>query len=212
MTFRWRSSMKKSKVVSSTIPTMENLLPFQGEVYFFPQFFSETSSKQYFQTLLKTIRWNQEPIKIFGKEVMQPRLTAWHGESTAKYSYSGISLIPNPWTQTLKEIKDKIETVAEAKFTGALLNLYRDGKDSMGWHRDNEKELGVNPVIGSISFGATRTFQFRNYEKKDLIKSIELTDGSFLLMKGETQHYWQHRITKSTRIIAPRINITFRVI
>jgi alkylated DNA repair dioxygenase AlkB len=145
---------------------MENLLPFKGEAYFFPNFFSHEVSGNYFKTLLETIQWKQEPIKIFGKEVMQPRLTAWYGERTAKYSYSGISLIPIPWTETLKEIKEKIETVARVKFTGALLNLYRDGKDSMGWHRDNEKELGVNPVIGSVSLWSYKNLSIQKQRKE----------------------------------------------
>lgn len=149
---------------------------------------------------------------MFGKEILQPRLTALYGDADKKYSYSGITMQPQQWTKSLLEIKDKIEQVAGVTFTTALLNFYRDGKDSMGWHRDNEKVLGINPVIGSVSFGAARTFQFRNYKEKKITQSIELTHGSFLMMKGETQHHWEHQLPKTNKQLAGRINITFRVI
>lgn len=189
-----------------------NLLSSHGEAIFYPVFFTAEESNRYFPDLLNEIKWKQEPIKIFGKEVMQPRLTAWYGDTDKAYSYSGITMQPNTWTETLKAIKQKIEPVAGVKFTNALLNLYRDGNDSMGWHRDNEKELGNQPIIGSVSFGETRTFQFRNYKtKKDLI-SLELNNGSFLLMRGDTNHYWEHSIPKTKQAKKERINITFRVI
>jgi alkylated DNA repair dioxygenase AlkB len=191
--------------------TNKNILPFLGKVVFYHGFFSSAESDHYLSLLQDEIKWKQEPIKIYGKEMMQPRLTAWYGDVDKKYSYSGITMEPRQWTDSLLGIKKMIETVAAVKFTGALLNFYRDGKDSMGWHRDNEKELGVNPVIGSVSFGATRTFQFRNYKEKNPLISIELTHGSFLLMKGETQHHWEHRLPKTSKKIGCRINITFRV-
>ena len=142
--------------------TDKNLLPFNGEALLFENFFTENDSEKYFNHLLNEIKWKQEPIKIFGKEIMQPRLTAFYGDTEKTYSYSGIIMKPQQWTTKLLEIKNKIETIANLKFTSALLNLYRDGIDSMGWHRDNEKELGLNPVIGSVSFGAARIFQLRN--------------------------------------------------
>ena len=196
----------------SLFNTAENILPFRGEVIFHPQFFSTIESDHYLSLLQDEIIWKQEPIKIYGKELMQPRLTAWCGDADKKYSYSGITMEPQKWTRSLMEIKERIEKVSGVYFTGALLNFYRNGKDSMGWHRDNEKELGIKPVIGSVSFGATRTFQFRNFEDKNITRSIDLTHGSFLLMKGETQHHWEHRLPKTTKIIGTRINITFRVI
>jgi alkylated DNA repair dioxygenase AlkB len=190
----------------------KNLLPFNGKVLLFEDFFAEKESEKYFNHLLNEIKWKQEPIKIFGKEVMQPRLTAFYGDVEKTYAYSGITMKPNEWTNELMEIRNKIEDVAEVKFTSALLNLYRDGNDSMGWHRDNEKELGFNPVIGSVSFGESRIFQLRNYKDKKMVKSIELTNGSFLLMRGETQQYWEHALPKKGRQIGKRINITFRII
>lgn len=199
-----------------------NILPAQGEAWFYPAFFPASEADTYFNTLMHEIPWQQEPIKIFGREVMQPRLTAWYGDAGKSYSYSGITLQPLAWTDTLHMIRRQAEIAAGVTFTGALLNLYRDGKDSMGWHRDNEKELGINPVIGSVSFGATRQFQLRSYadkSKPDRPKpdkaipiSIDLSHGSFLLMKGETQHYWEHRVAKKETVTETRINITFRVL
>ncbi len=187
-----------------------NLLPKQGEIYHYPDFFSESESQRFFDALMQKVPWKHEPIKIFGKEVMQPRLTAWYGDK--EYSYSGITMKPYSWNETLIEIKNRIEEKAKIKFNSALLNLYRDHEDSVGWHRDNEKELGKNPVIGSVSLGATRTFQLKHYYEKELKTSIELQNGGFLLMKGETQHFWLHSIPKQKMISGPRINLTFRVI
>jgi alkylated DNA repair dioxygenase AlkB len=189
-----------------------NLLPNSGEAYLYPHFFTKAESKTYFKELQNKIEWNQEPIKIFGKEVMQPRLTAWYGNSGKPYTYSGVTMQPVMWTPALLAIKEKIEIIAKVRFTSALLNLYRDGKDNMGWHRDNEAELGVNPVIGSVSFGASRTFKLRLYKDKNISRSLELGDGSFLLMRGETQHYWEHQVAKTNKDVGVRINITFRVI
>ncbi len=190
----------------------ENLLPHKGEAYFYPAFFDKTESDALFQNLLTEVNWKQEPIRIFGKEVMQPRLTAWFAEEEKTYSYSGITMEAYPWNETLIKIKSKVEKKADVKFNSALLNLYRDGRDSMGWHRDNEKELGVNPVIASVSFGAMRTFQLREYQTKSNLRSIPLGHGSMLLMRGETQPYWEHQVPKTNKINAPRINITFRVV
>jgi len=191
--------------------TDNNLLPYKGEAYLYPHFFNVAESAALFKELREAIQWKQEPIKIYGKEVMQPRLTAWYGDSDKFYSYSGVTMQPLPWTPALITIKQKIEAVCTVIFTSALLNLYRDGNDSMGWHRDNEKELGINPVIGSVSFGAARIFKLRDYNNKSVSRSIALTGGSFLLMQGETQHYWEHAVAKTSKQLGERINITFRV-
>ncbi len=190
----------------------ENILPFNGEAFFFPSFFSKAESDKLFQHLQNKIEWKQEPIKIFGKDVMQPRLTAWYGDEGNAYKYSGITMEPLKWEESLLFIKQKIEPIAHVNFNSALLNQYRDGKDSMGWHGDNEKELGTNPVIGSVSFGAARKFQLCCYHDKSRVKSIGLSHGSFLLMQGQTQHYWEHQIPKTSMEIPARINITFRII
>ncbi len=188
----------------------ENLIPHHGEAFYYPEFFCKEESGELFTGLLNNIPWKQEPIKIFGKEIMQPRLTAWYADKGVRYSYSGITMQPIVWTGVLSKIKSQVEQKSKYRFNSALLNLYRDGNDSMGWHRDNEKELGTNPVIASISFGETRKFQIRTYRKKENLISLELEHGSFLLMGGETQSYWEHRVPKTTKPIGQRINITFR--
>ncbi|HVM90007.1 MAG TPA: alpha-ketoglutarate-dependent dioxygenase AlkB [Puia sp.] len=192
--------------------TDRNILPFAGEVLLFEHFFCTDECEKYFEYLKEKIIWKQEPIWIFGRKVMQPRMTAWYGDEGKSYTYSGRTMHPRNWTSELREIKSRIEIIAKASFTSALLNLYRNGNDSMGWHRDNEKELGENPVIGSVSFGATRIFRFRNYSDKKLTRSIELSNGSLLLMRGETQHYWEHALPKTKCHTGERINITFRTI
>jgi len=141
---------------------------------------------------------------------MQPRLTAFYGDPEIEYSYSGIRMEARNWTDTLLQIKEKIEAKCDTVFNVCLLNYYRDGKDHMGWHRDNERSLGQVPVIASLSFGGTRIFQFRKYEGKMPVISLELDHGSLVLMKGETQKYWEHRVTKTSLLVGPRVNLTFR--
>ncbi|MGY6523003.1 MAG: alpha-ketoglutarate-dependent dioxygenase AlkB family protein [Mongoliitalea sp.] len=188
----------------------ENLLPVQGEAYYYHEFFTGDQSAYFWEKLLNEIAWKQEPIWMFGKQVMQPRLTALYGDPSKPYGYSGIEMTPVAWTDFLIDIKNAVEQEAGEKFTHVLLNYYRNGADSMGWHRDNEKVLGGNPTIASVSFGASRAFQLRHYENKQLKKSIELENGSLLLMKGECQHFWEHQIPKTKKVLGGRINLTFR--
>ena len=193
-------------------PGDENILPKDGDARVYHSFFTKEESSDYFEKLLHTIEWKQESMKFYGKEILLPRLTAWYGEQVSDYGYSGIILNSLPWTPELKEIKSRIEPESGLQFTNVLLNLYRDGNDSVSWHRDNEKVLRKNPVIASVSFGATRLFKFRHVHDHSLVKSVELSPGTLLLMKGETQHYWEHQIPKTTKVSAPRINLTFRVL
>jgi len=190
----------------------ENLLPILGEVYYYPQFFNKDQNDIFLKKLIHEIEWKQEPIRLFGKQVLQPRLTGLYGNPEVPYGYSGIEMKANYWTDFLLEIKETIEKVALTNFTHALLNYYRDGMDSMGWHRDNEKVLGVNPTIASVSFGAPRKFQFRLYADKSQKREIILENGSLLLMIGETQHYWEHQLPKTKIVKGERINLTFRKI
>jgi alkylated DNA repair dioxygenase AlkB len=195
---------------SSEPKTMLYDLP-DADITLFENFFTNQESKKLHQNLIENIQWRQDKIKIFGKLIDQPRLTAFYGDATKDYSYSGIVMKPNDWNDDLLFIKNRVEEIAKIKFTSVLLNYYRDGKDSMGWHSDDEKELGQNSVIGSVSFGESRVFQLRHKLRKDIKKvDIKLTDGSFLLMKGTTQHFWQHQIPKTTRHLEARINLTFR--
>ena len=184
-----------------------------AEVVLYENLFTKEESNKLFKSLIETIQWQQDQIKFYGKLIDLPRLTAWYGVNDKPYTYSGIPMNPNPWNEDLLFIKKRIEKKANVDFSSCLLNYYRNGKDSVNWHQDNEKELGQNPVIGSVSFGETRPFQLKHLDREDLEKvDIHLSHGSFLLMKGTTQHYWKHQIPKTTRDIKARINLTFRII
>jgi len=157
--------------------------------------------------------WRQEAVRIYGKEYQQPRLVALYGDSGKRYDYSGIALHPLPWTDLLREIKRSIEDCTEHSFNAVFLNLYRDHNDSMGFHSDDERELGKNPVIASVTFGATRMFLLKHKFKKELpLVKVPLESGTVLLMKGTTQHNWKHGINKQTAPCGPRVNLTFRTL
>lgn len=183
-----------------------------AEIIYYPAFFNKEEADSIYAKLLNEIPWQQDQIRVFGKIHAQPRLTALFGNEGKPYSYSNIKMQPHPWNLLLQKIKSQIESISDTNFTTVLLNYYRDGKDSNGWHADNEKELGTNPVIASVSFGAERTFQLKHNSDKDQKKSIVLEHGNLLLMKGTTQHFWKHQIPKTAKPIGPRINLTFRVI
>ncbi len=183
-----------------------------AKVIFYQKFFDSRKSDEIFQILLSEINWRQDRMKLYGKEIDLPRKTAWYGDRNKSYTFSGIHLNPEPWTSTLLQVKRHIEEIAEVEFNSVLLNLYRHGNDGISWHTDAEPELGENPVIGSVSFGGTRRFMFRHRQDQTLKTEVELTHGSFLLMAGETQHFWQHQIPKTSRQVEPRINLTFRSI
>jgi alkylated DNA repair dioxygenase AlkB len=183
-----------------------------AEVIYYPHFFDKEEADSIYAKLINEIQWQQDDIRVFGKIYPQPRLTALFGNEGKPYSYSNIKMQPHAWNLLLQKIKSRVESVSNTNFTTVLLNQYRDGKDSNGWHADNEKELGTNPIIASISFGAERTFQLKHNSAIDQKKSIVLEHGSLLLMKGTTQHFWKHQIPKTAKPIGPRINLTFRVI
>ena len=187
-----------------------NLLPFHGESFLFPEFFSREEADVFFTTLKGDLNWKQEPIWMFGKQVMQPRLTALYGDPTLPYGYSGIQMLPLVFTPALAAIHDRVQQFTQTNFTHVLCNYYRDGNDSMGWHRDNEPVLGKNPTIASLTFGATRSFQMRDYATKSTKIDLALSHGSLLLMSGESQHFWEHQLPKTKKTEAPRINLTFR--
>lgn len=183
-----------------------------GKIIYEPNFFTVSKAGSLYQHLSTEIQWEQRFIKMFGKSIMEPRLTAWYGNKDATYQYSGISLTPLAWTENLLEIKGKIEQLTNYTFNSVLLNWYRDGNDSMGWHSDDEKELGMNPIIASLSLGATRDFQIRRKDNHKEKRQFALTSGSLLLMSGEMQKYWQHQIPKRKRVDQGRMNLTFRKI
>lgn len=183
-----------------------------SEITYFPNFFSKDKADTYFEHFKREVHWQQDDIKVFGKIYPQPRLTALYGNNGKAYSYSNITMQPQDFTDVLLEIKRKIESKTDVICTTCLLNLYRDGKDSNGWHADNEKELGIDPVIASLTLGQERYFHLKHREDKSLKRKLLLEHGSLLLMQGTTQHHWLHQITKTAKTIGERINLTFRVI
>ncbi|CEG61373.1 alpha-ketoglutarate-dependent dioxygenase AlkB family protein [Legionella micdadei] len=176
---------------------------------YLPHFFSKNEADFYFQTLLQRISWQEETIAILGKRVSVPRLISWYGDEEAIYHYSGVRHEPQKWTDHLLEIKTVLQERLGIQFNSVLANLYRNGQDSMGWHADNEPELGENPAIASVSLGAVRQFCLRHKKQKTVLQ-ISLGHGSVLVMQGETQHYWKHALPKMKGIDEPRINLTFR--
>ena len=183
-----------------------------AEVFLYPTLLSYHEADQLFDTLKKNIIWEKQKIKLYGEVHDVPRLTAWYGDPNKSYIYSGIKLNTNPWNAVLLKIREKIEKISKIKFNSVLLNLYRSGSDSVSWHSDDEPELGRNPVIGSLSLGETRQFQMKHKFNRDLKQKILLQHGSFLLMRGKTQHHWLHQIPKRKNFKGERINLTFRVI
>ncbi|MBT8296746.1 MAG: alpha-ketoglutarate-dependent dioxygenase AlkB [Maribacter sp.] len=184
----------------------------QSNITYYPDFLTAKAAIRYFELFKETIPWQQDDIKVFGKVYAQPRLTAFYGDSSKTYSYSNITMQPLQFTKELLEIKQKIEGIDCAVFNSCLLNRYRNGRDSNGWHADDEKELGQDPIIASVSLGQERPFHLRNKKNSRIKHKIVLGHGSLLLMKGSTQHYWQHQIPKTSKQISERINLTFRIL
>jgi alkylated DNA repair dioxygenase AlkB len=193
--------------------TLEPIPMIDADVKFMHGFYRPPLSEQYRNALLEEILWTQETIYIAGQQRLQPRLSAWYGDAGNNTTYSGITLRPHPWTDTLLRIKEDVETATGQRFNSVLLNLYRNERDSVGWHSDSEVELGDNPTIASLSLGETRTFKFRHKSRKDQkTLSLALSDGSLLVMAGTTQRFWRHAIDKEREARGSRINLTFRTI
>lgn len=191
-------------------PNNTNIQLTDADLQYYDNAFSNTECMLLFKSLKEKVSWKSESIKLFGKSIMQPRLTSFYGDNNQPYRYSNLTMTPNQWFSELNQIKEKVEAISQHKFTCVLLNYYRNGNDSMGWHSDDESSLGVNPVIASISFGAERKFMMRHRRLKGHKHNIILGNGSLLIMRGETQHHWHHQIPKTRQPIGPRINLTFR--
>jgi alkylated DNA repair dioxygenase AlkB len=177
-----------------------------------PGLFNKTESDYLLQKFITEAPWKQTVQKMYDKEVITPRLTAWYGDLGTDYSAVGKVLNPIPWTKELLMIKEKVEPLAGTHFNSVLLNYYRNGNDSVAWHSDRESVLGKNPVIASVSFGQVRSFDIRNKADHSKKYSVRLEHGSFLLMKAGLQEHWEHRIAKSTKPMKARINLTFRLV
>lgn len=183
-----------------------------ADVRLWPDAFESTEADLLQQSLRQEIDWQQEEIVLFGRRHLVPRLVAWHGDPGAAYSYSGTAHDPRPWTPALNSVRERIEALTGCSFNSVLLNRYRDGGDGMGWHADDEPELGRNPVIASVSFGATRRFKLRHRKRRDSVTTIALPHGSLLVMAGRTQHVYVHAVPKTKVASGERINLTYRCV
>lgn len=183
------------------------LLPADGSARYRAGFLTPTASDETLRALVAEVPWESRSITLFGRQVPQPRLACWFGDES--YSYSGITLDPRPWSPLLADLKGAVEGATGQVFNSVLVNLYRDGNDSMGWHADDEPELGPEPVIASVSLGRTRRFRLRHGETRRIVE-VDLESGSLLVMSGLSQARWMHEVPKSKRIVEPRINLTFR--
>jgi len=181
-----------------------------GQARLWPAAFEPDEALRLFDSLRAGIHWRQEEIVIFGQRRRVPRLVAWHGDPGASYRYSGTDHHPEPWTPALERVRARVCELSGAEFNAVLLNLYRDGRDGMGWHADDEPELGRDPVVASVSLGASRRFCLRHRRRKDLKLDLELPHGSLLVMAGPLQHHWVHALPKTRRPVGERINLTFR--
>jgi len=179
-----------------------------GEMHLHSDVLSAPDSQALYETLQASAPWQQARIKLFGRDVASPRLSAWFG--TSPYTYSNLTWPARPWPADLARIRTIAEALAETRFNGVLVNLYRDGRDGMGWHSDDERELGPEPVIASYTLGASRRFIMRHKGNKSEKIELALPHGSLLVMRGATQRYWQHAVPKTKKPVAPRINLTFR--
>ena len=182
-------------------------LPADFEVQ--PRFLDPAESEAIFRDLRRTVDWQQNHLSVFGRRVALPRLTAWYGDPGSCYAYSGIVNDPLPWTETLQRLRILLQDRTGAKYNSVLLNLYRDARDGVGWHSDDEPELGSSPTIASLSFGEARRLRFRHKRTRESI-NLELSDGSLLVMRGRSQRDWDHCVPKSTKNLRERINATFR--
>ncbi len=187
-----------------------------GELWLDETFLEAAEAEACFVELHETLAWQSETYQMYGRRVTAPRLVAWYGEPEAVYAYSGIRHEPLPWLPLLSQLRQRVEAacrsvVADCRFNSVLANLYRDGNDSMGWHADKEKELGPQPLIASLSLGATRTFQIQHQRSKERLK-LPLPAGSLLFMAGDFQRSWRHAVPKEKGITQARINLTFRLV
>jgi alkylated DNA repair dioxygenase AlkB len=187
----------------------QELLPFDGSAVLQPRFFDAQSSAEMYTELMQQTAWEQPEMIIFGKKHAQAGLSTWYSDTGVNYEYSGVVRVAHPMTPLLDEIRSVIQYATNAEFNSVLVNLYRDGKDSVSWHSDNEAINGREPTIASVSLGATRRFDLRHKATKETVRA-DLEDGSLLVMSGLSQHCWVHQIAKTASQVGPRINLTFR--
>ncbi|HEY3526948.1 MAG TPA: alpha-ketoglutarate-dependent dioxygenase AlkB [Nitrososphaeraceae archaeon] len=187
------------------------ILDNDGLVNYYGKILAYQEANQYLDLLMQNILWKNDEVILFGKHIVTKRKTAWYGDSDYLYTYSNITKQALPWTKELSDLKQMVEEFAGVKFNSCLLNLYHNGNEGMGWHSDDEKSLGKDNTIASLSFGAERKFLLKHKQTKQII-SLVLEHGSLLIMKDATQRNWLHSLPKSKDIVQPRINLTFRTI
>ena len=188
-----------------------NILPYDGEVYYFGSVLQHPEPDFYLDRLLNTIAWKNDEVIIYGKHIVTARKAAWYGDKPYSYTYSNTTKQALAWTPELLELKALVEKQSQSSFNSCLLNLYHSGAEGMAWHSDDEAALGRNPVIASLSLGAERKFSFKHKSSKQNV-SLVLDHGSLLLMKGATQSHWMHSLPKTVKVSEPRVNLTFRTI
>lgn len=184
---------------------------FDGELLLLKNFIAPEQSQHLFRLFLNTLQWQQSQIRIYGKWQTIPRMQAWYGDPEAAYHYSGVMMEPHIWTAELQQLREDCQSLCHRAFNSVLANLYRDGQDCMGFHSDDEKELGWEPVIASLTLGGCRNFDLM-HKKQPYKLRLRLPPGSLLVMKGATQTYWQHGIARTKQPVGPRVNLTFRQI
>lgn len=187
----------------------KNLLPIDGALYYDQDFLESNISLNYITELLKEVNFKNDESIVFGKHYLMNRLVGWVGDRPFSYGYAQIKRKADLWSENLLKLKRLVENATGAQYNSCLLNYYPSGKDGMGWHADNEKELGENPVIASLTLGAERKFSFKHIETKEKV-DLQLGNGSLLVMSGVIQHHWKHALPKTKKVINPRMNLTFR--
>lgn len=189
---------------------LEPVAMVDADLAYAPRWLAPAAADALFECLLREVPWTTHRLRLFGREVDSPRRSAWIGDPGTSYVYSGARFEPEPWPGALLPIRARLQAAAAAPFNSVLANLYRDGRDSMGWHSDDEPELGAEPVIASLSLGATRRFVLRHRTRPELRHEFALPPGSLLLMRGATQRHWKHALPRTARPVGARINLTFR--
>lgn len=193
------------------MPARSLALP-DADLLYLPQWIEPATADAWLQTLIEQTPWTQPQVRLYGRSLAVPRLVAWYGDQQARYRYSGLMHEPQPWTPLLADVRRRVEQQVGATLNGVLLNLYRDGQDAMGWHSDDEAELGPQPLVVSLSLGAVRRFDLRRKGSTRIEHSLELAHGSLLVMRGPTQHHWQHQVARTRKVQGSRLNLTFRQI
>jgi alkylated DNA repair dioxygenase AlkB len=208
---RGRTTLRGMRTQTPPSPNEPTQLDLPGaDVRLWLEAFPPAQAEALFRSLRRSIGWQQEHVTIFGARRLVPRLVAWYGDPGTAYTYSGTQHEPKPWTAELSDIRQVAEALTSNRYNSVLLNLYRDGHDGMGWHADDEPELGCEPAIASVSFGATRRFRLRHRQRRGDACALDLEPGSVLLMAGATQTHYIHAVPKTARAVGERINLTFR--